>query len=296
MDIGFIGTGVMGRPMAANLAAAGHRLTVHRDTPAARDALGTTVHYTTSAAEATRDSEVVVLMLPDTPDVEKAVRDEDGVLSALRPGTLVIDMSSISPAAERKLAEEVHRAGGTHLDAPVSGGEIGARDGTLSIMVGGESGAVAKARPIFEALGSRISHIGPSGAGQVAKIANQVVVGLTIEAVAEALYLAEAAGADPAAVRGALMGGFASSRVLEVHGARMVTEEFTPGFRIRLHRKDMGLAVEAAEELGVSLPGTGLVHLLMSEAVAAGHGELDHSALRLLLDGSANRLDRESGA
>lgn len=284
MDIGFIGTGVMGRPMAANLAAAGHRLTVHRDTPAARDVLGATVRYATSAAEATRDSEVVILMLPDTPDVEAAMRDDDGVLSALRPGTLVIDMSSISAAAERELAAEVSRAGCAYLDAPVSGGEIGARDGTLSIMVGGEPDAVATARPIFAVLGARTSHIGPSGSGQVAKTANQIVVGLTIEAVAEALRLAQAAGADPVAVHEALTGGFASSRVLDVHGPRMIKQEFAPGFRISLHRKDLGLAVQAADQLGVSLPGTNLVHRLMTEAVAAGHGDLDHSALRLLLD------------
>ena len=288
MDIGFIGTGVMGRPMAANLAAAGHRLTVHRDTPAAREVLGITVRYATSAAEATRDSEIVILMLPDTPDVEEAMSGDDGVLGALRPGTLVIDMSSISPAAEREIAEKVTGAGGAYLDAPVSGGEIGAREGTLSIMVGGELEAVEKARPIFEVLGSRTSHIGPSGAGQVAKIANQIVVGLTLEAVAEALHLAEASGVDPLAVHSALMGGFASSRVLEVHGPRMIEEEFAPGFRIRLHRKDMGLAVEAANQLGVPLPGTGLVHGLMTEAVAAGHGDLDHSALRLLRDERAD--------
>lgn len=284
MDVGFIGTGVMGRPMAANLVAAGHRLTVHRDTEAARAVLGTTVRYAASAAEATRDNEIVVLMLPDTPDVEEAVCGAGGVLGSLRPGTLVIDMSSISPATERKIAEQVAAAGGAYLDAPVSGGEIGARDGTLSIMVGGDPDAVAKARPIFDALGSRTSHIGPSGAGQVAKIANQVVVGLTIEAVAEALRLAEVSGVDPLAVHSALMGGFASSRVLEVHGPRMIKEEFAPGFRIRLHRKDLRLAAEAADELGLSLPGASLVHGLLDDAVAAGLGDHDHSALRLLRD------------
>ncbi|HET6706315.1 2-hydroxy-3-oxopropionate reductase [Amycolatopsis sp.] len=288
MDIGFIGTGVMGRPMAANLAAAGHRLTVHRDTPATREVLGTTVGYATTAAEVTRDSEIVILMLPDTPDVEEAICGDDGVLSALRPGTLVIDMSSISPATEREIAEKVTGAGGAYLDAPVSGGEIGARDGTLSIMVGGDREAVEKARPIFEILGSRTSHIGPSGAGQVAKVANQVVVGLTIEAVAEALRLAEASGVDPLAVHSALMGGFASSRVLEVHGPRMIKGEFGPGFRIRLHRKDLRLAAEAADQLGVSLPGASLVHGLLDAAVAAGLGDLDHSALRLLRDERAD--------
>lgn len=281
MDIGFIGTGVMGRPMAANLAAAGHRLTVHRDTPAAREALGDTVRYAASAADATRGSEAVVLMLPDTPDVEKVMGE---VIGVLRPGTLVIDMSSISPAAERGLAEKVAGAGGAYLDAPVSGGEIGARDGTLSIMVGGAAEAVERARPIFEVLGARISHIGPSGAGQVAKIANQVVVGVTIEAVAEALHLAEASDVDPLAVHSALMGGFAASRVLEVHGLRMIKGEYEPGFRIRLHRKDLRLAAEAAEDLGTALPGASLVHGLLGTAVETGLGDHDHSALRLLRD------------
>ncbi|UGQ11409.1 NAD(P)-dependent oxidoreductase [Yinghuangia sp. ASG 101] len=282
MDIGFIGMGVMGRPMAANLVAAGHRLTVHRDTPAAREVLGTSVRYAASPAEASRDSDVVVLMLPDTPDVEAVMRDADGVLGAVRPGTLVIDMSSISPAAERQLAEEAGRFGATYLDAPVSGGEIGARDGTLSIMVGGDPDAVDRARPILEVLGSRTAHIGAVGAGQTAKIANQIVVGMTIEAVAEAMRLVEAAGVDPDAVHSALMGGFASSRVLEVHGPRMIKREFEPGFRIRLHRKDLGLATEAASRLGVSLPGASLVHGLMNAAVDAGLGDSDHSALRLV--------------
>lgn len=284
MNIGFIGMGVMGRPMAANLVAAGHALTVHRDTPAAREVLGTRVRYAKSAAEATRDSEIVVLMLPDTPDVTAVIRGEDGVLGALRPGTLVIDMSSIAPAAERELAEEIRRSGGDYLDAPVSGGEVGARDGTLSIMIGGAPEAVDRARPVLDVLGAKISHIGAVGAGQVAKIANQVVVGVTIEAVAEALRLAEAAGVDPDAVHSALMGGFASSRVLEVHGPRMIKGEFEPGFRIRLHRKDLGLAAEAAARLDVALPAASLVHQLMNAAVAAGLGDRDHSALRLVLD------------
>ncbi|GAA3392785.1 2-hydroxy-3-oxopropionate reductase [Cryptosporangium minutisporangium] len=276
----------MGRPMAANLVAAGHRLVVHRDTPAARELLGTNVRYAVSAADATRASDVVVLMLPDTPDVEVVMRGDDGVLSALQPGTLVIDMSSISPAAERELAERVGRAGGHYLDAPVSGGEIGAREGTLSIMVGGDPETVDWARPILDVLGSRVSHVGAVGAGQVAKIANQILVGVTIEAVAEALRLVEAADVDPVAVHSALMGGFASSRVLEVHGPRMIKGEFEPGFRIRLHRKDLGLAVEAATQLDVALPTASMVHQLMNAAVAAGLADRDHSALRLVLDGS----------
>lgn len=284
MDIGFIGMGVMGRPMAANLVAAGHRLTVHRDTPAAREALGASVRYAASAAEATRDADAVILMLPNTPDVEAVMRGADGVLGALRPGTLIIDMSSIAPAAEQQLADEVGQLDGSYLDAPVSGGEIGAREGTLSIMVGGDPEAVDRARPILEVLGSRISHIGAVGAGQTAKIANQIVVGMTIEAVAEALRLVEAAGVDPVAVHSALMGGFASSRVLEVHGPRMIKREFEPGFRIRLHHKDLGLATEAAQQLDVSLPGASLVHWIMHTAMEAGLGDRDHSALRLVDD------------
>ncbi|TDC98365.1 NAD(P)-dependent oxidoreductase [Actinomadura sp. 7K507] len=290
MDIGFIGLGVMGRPMAANLIAAGHRLTVYRDSAAAREVLGNEARFGRSVAEAVRDSEVVVLMLPDTPDVEAVMRGEDGVLSALRPGTLVIDMSSISPAAERELADEVAKAGGSHLDAPVSGGEVGAREGTLSIMVGGAPEAVERATPVLEVLGSRISHIGAAGAGQVAKVANQIVVGVTIEAVAEALRLAEAAGVAPDAVREALLGGFAASRVLDVHGARMIKGEFEPGFRMKLHRKDLGLAVEASARLDVPLPASALVHQLMNAAVATGLGDHDHSALRLLADGRTGGL------
>ncbi|GGV29375.1 2-hydroxy-3-oxopropionate reductase [Actinomadura cremea] len=285
MDIGFIGLGVMGRPMAANLIAAGHRLTVYRDSAAAREVLGSKARFAGSVAEVMRGSDVVILMLPDTPDVEAVMRGEDGVLAALRPGTLVIDMSSISPSAERELAAEVADAGGGYLDAPVSGGEVGAREGTLSIMVGGDRAAVARATPLFEVLGDRISHIGAAGAGQVAKVANQIVVGVTIEAVAEALRLAEAADVDPGAVRDALLGGFASSRVLEVHGRRMIEGEFAPGFRIALHRKDLGLAAEASARLDVSLPASELVHRLMNAAVAAGLGDHDHSALGLLLDG-----------
>ncbi|OLT21232.1 2-hydroxy-3-oxopropionate reductase [Actinomadura sp. CNU-125] len=285
MDIGFIGLGVMGRPMAANLIAAGHRLTVYRDSAPAREVLGGRARFAGSAAEAARDGEAVVLMLPDTPDVEAVMRGEDGVLAALRPGTLVIDMSSISPAAERGLAAEVAAAGGEYLDAPVSGGEAGAREGMLSIMVGGDRTAVERAAPIFEVLGGRVSHIGAAGAGQVAKAANQIVVGVTIEAVAEALRLAEAAGVDAGAVRDALLGGFASSRVLDVHGARMLKGEYEPGFRVALHRKDLGLAVEASARLDVSLPVSGLVHQLMNAAVAAGLGDHDHAALKLLLDG-----------
>lgn len=273
MRIGFIGLGVMGHPMASNLLAAGHELSVYRG----RTDLGT--HVCRSAKEAAERSDVVILMVPDTPDVESALFGSDGVVEGLRPGSLVIDMSSISPTATVGFAERIEKLGCDYLDAPVSGGEVGARDGTLTIMVGGRPDVFEKARPIFKTLGKNITLIGGSGAGQTAKVANQIIVGLTIEAVAEGLLFAQAAGADPAVVREALMGGFAGSRILELHGERMVNQTFDPGFRIRLHRKDLGLAVQAAAELDLALPNTAATQQWMNAAIADGDGDLDHSAL-----------------
>lgn len=273
MRIGFIGVGVMGHPMAANLIAAGHELSLYRG----RTDLD--AYVCRSAKEAAERSEVVILMVPDTPDVESALFDPDGVAEGLQPGSLVIDMSSISPTATAGFAAWIEKLGCDYLDAPVSGGEVGARDATLTIMVGGKPQAFERARPIFAALGKNITLIGGPGSGQTAKVANQIVVGLTIEAVAEALLFAQAAGADPAVVREALMGGFASSRVLELHGERMLKQTFDPGFRIRLHRKDLGLAIQAAAELDVALPNTAATQQLMNAAIADGDGDLDHSAL-----------------
>ncbi|ADB33649.1 2-hydroxy-3-oxopropionate reductase [Kribbella flavida DSM 17836] len=273
MRIGFVGLGVMGMPMAANLVAAGHELAVYRG----RD--GVDGHHCDSAADAAERSEVVILMLPDTPDVENALFGPDGVAEGIRPGSLVIDMSSISPTATRSFAERIEKLGCDYLDAPVSGGEVGAQQATLTIMVGGRPDVFERARPLFETLGKNITLIGGAGAGQTAKVANQIVVGLTIEAVAEALLFAERAGADPAVVRQALMGGFASSRILELHGERMVNRTFDPGFRIRLHRKDLMLAVQAAAELDLALPNTAATQQLMNAAIADGDGDLDHSAL-----------------
>ncbi|TCC19232.1 2-hydroxy-3-oxopropionate reductase [Kribbella sindirgiensis] len=273
MRIGFIGLGVMGRPMADNLVAAGHELSVYRG----RTDLA--AHVCTSAKEVAERSEVVILMVPDTPDVEVALFAPGGAAEGLRAGSLVIDMSSISPTATIGFAQLIEKLGCDYLDAPVSGGEVGARDGTLTIMVGGRPDVFERARPIFGVLGKNITLIGGAGAGQTAKVANQIIVGLTIEAVAEALLFAERAGADPAVVRQALMGGFASSRILEVHGERMVGETFEPGFRLRLHRKDLGLAVQAAAELDLPLPNTAATQQLMNAAIADGDGELDHSAL-----------------
>lgn len=277
MRIGFVGLGVMGRPMARNLIAAGHDLSLYRDKG---DLDG---HQCGSAAEVAERSEVVILMLPDTPDVEGALFGIDGVDESLKPGTLVIDMSSISPSATKTFAKRIEEQGCDYLDAPVSGGEVGAVQATLTVMVGGRPEAFERARPIFEVLGKNITRIGDVGAGQTAKVANQIVVGLTIEAVAEALLFAEAAGADPAVVREALMGGFASSRILELHGERMVNQTYDPGFRIRLHRKDLSLAVQAAAELNLALPNTAATQQLMNAAIADGDGDLDHSALHKAL-------------
>jgi 2-hydroxy-3-oxopropionate reductase len=273
MRIGFVGLGVMGRPMADNLIAAGHELSVYRG----RTDLEAQV--CASAKEVAERSEVVILMVPDTPDVEAALFAPGGAAEGLRPGSLVIDMSSISPTATIGFAQLIEKLACDYLDAPVSGGEVGARDGTLTIMVGGRADVFERARPIFDVLGKNVTLIGGPGAGQTAKVANQIIVGLTIEAVAEGLLFAERAGADPAVVRQALMGGFASSRVLEVHGERMVNEAFEPGFRLRLHRKDLGLAIQAAAELDLALPNTAATQQLMNAAIADGDGELDHSAL-----------------
>ncbi|MGZ0152764.1 2-hydroxy-3-oxopropionate reductase [Kribbella sp. WER1] len=273
MRVGFIGLGVMGRPMVDNLIVGGHDLSVYRGrTDVDAQVCG-------SAKDVAERSDVVILMVPDTPDVESVLFAPDGVAEGLRPGSLVIDMSSISPTATIGFAQLIEKLGCDYLDAPVSGGEVGAKDGTLTIMVGGRPEVFERARPLFDVLGKNVTLIGGAGAGQTAKVANQIIVGLTIEAVAEGLLFAERAGADPAVVRQALTGGFASSRILEVHGDRMVRETFEPGFRLRLHRKDLNLAVQAAAELDLALPNTAATQQLMNAAVADGDGELDHSAL-----------------
>jgi 2-hydroxy-3-oxopropionate reductase len=269
----------MGLPMAENLLAAGRALRVHRVKERSRSLVEAGATAAGSPAEAAAGAEVVILMLPDSPDVEGVLVGADGVLEALEPGALVIDMSSISPSVTRELARRTQQAGGRYVDAPVSGGEVGAREGTLTIFVGGEDEAIAEAMPLLEVLGGRITHMGPVGAGQATKVANQVIVGLTIQAVAEGLALAEASGIDPDAVREALDGGFATSRILELHGARMASRDFAPGFRMRLHRKDLGLALDIADELRVETPGTAAVAARMDALIDADGGELDHSAL-----------------
>jgi len=265
--------------MCGHLIAAGHTLTVHTRSrvPEAIAAAGAATAR--SAREVAAASEVVFLMLPDTPDVERVLFGEQGVAAGLKPGTLVVDMSSISPMATKDFAARIQALGGDYLDAPVSGGEVGAKAASLTIMAGGSEAAFARALPLLQAMGKNITHVGGSGDGQTTKVANQVIVALNIAAVAEALVFAAKAGADPAKVRQALMGGFASSRVLEVHGERMVKRTFNPGFRIGLHQKDLRLALEGARTLGVALPGTAQAAQLMQVCAANGLAEADHSAL-----------------
>ena len=283
--LGFIGLGIMGKPMARNLLAAGFEVTVHSRSPGPVDeVVADGASRVSSPAEVARASDVVITMLPDTPDVESVLIGEDGVLDAAAAGSIVLDMSTIDPGAAVAFATALRDAGIAMLDAPVSGGERGAIDGTLSIMVGGEADAFGRALPIFEVLGANIVHVGGSGAGQVAKACNQLVVGATIEAVAEALALAERSGVDPAKVREALLGGFAGSKILEVHGQRMLDRAFTPGFRVRLHRKDARIVTEAAREAGASTPAFAVVEEQFQRLVDEGGGDLDHAALITLLD------------
>jgi 2-hydroxy-3-oxopropionate reductase len=278
--IGFIGLGIMGRPMARNLVAAGFELTVHSRSPGPVDELVEVgAAAAVSPAEVAEASDVTITMLPDTPDVEQVISGEGGVIGGARPGSLVIDMSSIDPGPTRVMAAALAEREVAMLDAPVSGGEKGAVDAALSIMVGGDEAAFARATPVFEALGATIVHVGPSGSGQVCKACNQLVVAATIEAVAEALLLAERSGVDAARVREALLGGFAGSKILEVHGQRMIDATFDPGFRIRLHRKDARIIEEAASATGTPIPSFAVVLEQLQRAVEAGDGERDHSAL-----------------
>jgi 2-hydroxy-3-oxopropionate reductase len=256
MNVAFIGLGIMGRPMAGHLIDAGHALSLYdiAETPAELVAKGATACK--SAAEATRRSDVIILMVPDTPHVRAALFEAGGVAEALSPGKIVVDMSSISPIETKRFAAEINKLDCDYLDAPVSGGEVGAKAASLTIMVGGPQRAFERVRPLFEAMGKNITLVGGNGDGQTTKVANQIIVALTIQAVAEALLFASKAGADPAKVRQALMGGFASSRILEVHGERMIKRNFHPGFRIELHQKDLNLALASARALQISLlPG-----------------------------------------
>lgn len=288
--IAFIGLGIMGRPMAGHLQAAGHELSVVRHvSPPPEELLAGGAVECATGAEAAARSEVVITVVPDTPDVEEALFAPGGVAEGLRAGTTVIDMSSISPIATKAFAARIAERGCDYLDAPVSGGEVGAKAASLTIMVGGTDEAFARALPLFELMGANVTLVGGVGAGQTCKVANQIIVALTIEAVGEALLFAAKAGVDPARVREALMGGFAGSRILEVHGARMIERSFDPGFRMALHRKDLGLALEGARELGLSLPNAAAARELMNACAARGWDDLDHAALVKALELLAGR-------
>lgn len=280
MKVGFVGTGIMGRPMARRLQQAGHRLFIveHRTAPP-QDLLDAGAVLAGSAMELAEASDVVITMVPDTAAVEDALFRDRGVAAGLSPGKVVVDMSSISPSATKVFAERIRKLGCEYLDAPVSGGDTGAREGTLSIMVGGDRDAFARAKPLFEVLGQTVTLVGGAGAGQLCKVANQMIVGINIAAVSEALVMASKAGLDPARVRKALLGGFASSRILEVHGQRMIGRAFEPGGRIELHHKDLSLALAEAERLDVAIPMTSICRDLMSACKAKGGAAWDHSAL-----------------
>jgi 2-hydroxy-3-oxopropionate reductase len=287
MKIGFIGLGIMGRPMALNLKNAGHDLIVP-ERPSLTGEIRSAAKVVATPKAVAAESEVLVLMVPDTPDVAAVLFGPDGAAEGLRKGALVIDMSSIGPIETTEYARQVNEKGCDYLDAPVSGGEVGAKQGTLTIMVGGPDAAFARAKPLFEVLGKTITHVGPeNGTGQICKVANQIIVALNIQAVSEALVFASKAGADPAKVRAALTGGFASSRILEVHAERMINGTFTPGFKIKLHQKDLNLALSSAKSLDLSLPNTAVVQQLLSSCIAHGGAELDHSALILATEGLA---------
>ena len=275
----------MGLPMSKNLLKSGYAVTVFNRSRAAMDELlAVGAQLANSPSEVAQQSDVVLTCLPDSPDVEAVVLGENGVLSGSRPGMLYVDHSTIAPATSRKLYEALKLSGVAALDAPVSGGDIGAQQGTLSIMVGGDEAAFGRSLPILQAMGKNIIHIGDAGAGQVTKACNQIVVAMTVQAVAEALTLAKKSGVDPAKVREALLGGFAQSRVLEVHGQRMLDRTFQPGFKLNLHRKDMNIVLQTGKELNLPLLGTAQVTELMNAAIAQGKGELDNSALITLYE------------
>ncbi|MFG1299191.1 2-hydroxy-3-oxopropionate reductase [Xanthobacter sp. V3C-3] len=288
MNVGFIGLGIMGAPMAGHLIDAGHTLFVYDVVriPDELKAKGATA--CASSAEVAQKADVIITMVPDTPHVEEALFGKGGVAEGLSAGKIVVDMSSISPVATKGFAQKVNALGCDYLDAPVSGGEVGAKAASLTIMVGGPEGAFETVKPLFEKMGKNITLVGGNGDGQTTKVANQIIVALTIEAVGEALLFASKAGADPAKVRQALMGGFASSKILEVHGDRMVKRTFDPGFRIELHQKDLNLALQSAKMLGVSLPNTATCQELFNACAAHGGSKWDHSAMVKALELMAN--------
>jgi len=277
--IGFIGLGVMGRPMAGHLQAAGHDLLLLSRGTLPSDLLAAGAVACASGKDVARRADVIITMVPDTSDVDAVLFGEGGVAAGLSSGKTVIDMSSISPIETKKFAARINELECTYFDAPVSGGEVGARAASLTIMVGGPEAEFARVKPLFDVMGKNVTLVGGNGDGQTTKVANQIIVALTIEAVGEALLFASKAGADPAKVRSALMGGFAASRVLEVHGERMISRTFEPGFRIALHQKDLGIALSEARELGMSLPNTATAQELFNSCVAHGGAAWDHAAM-----------------
>jgi 2-hydroxy-3-oxopropionate reductase len=290
--VGFIGLGIMGAPMAENIAKGGHELFVHTSKPlSAGLSAGLSAHKVTSCAsfaEVARQAEIIILMVPDTPQVASVLFDDNGVAAGLTAGKAVVDMSSISPIETKAFAARINALGCDYLDAPVSGGEVGAKAASLTIMVGGAAAAFEKVKPLFELMGKNITLVGENGDGQTTKVANQIIVALNIEAVGEALLFASRMGADPAKVRQALMGGFAASRILEVHGERMINRTFAPGFRIELHQKDLNLALSSARQIGVALPNTATAQELFNACAAHGGKAWDQSALVRALEIMAN--------
>ena len=279
MKIGFIGLGIMGRPMAQNLMKGGHTLYLFSRSGVSQDLVSDKGIACQSPKEVAKNAEVIITMVPDTPHVESVLFSKDGVAEGLSAGKIVVDMSSISPIETKKFAAQINKLGCEYVDAPVSGGEVGAKNAALTIMVGGTEAAFAKVKPLFDLMGKNITLVGGNGDGQTCKVANQIIVALTIEAVGEALLFASKAGADPAKVRQALMGGFASSKILEVHGERMIKRTFNPGFRIELHQKDLNLALSGARALGLSLPNTATCQELFNACAANGGSAWDHSAM-----------------
>jgi 2-hydroxy-3-oxopropionate reductase len=288
LKLGFIGLGIMGGPMAGHLANAGHEVFINTRSKVPEALASSSAVQCASPQEVASKADIIFTMVPDTADVEKVLFGDKGVAAGLSKGKIVVDMSSISPIATKEFAQKINALGCDYLDAPVSGGELGAKNATLSIMVGGDEKIFEKVKPIFDLMGKNINLVGGNGDGQTAKVANQIIVALNIEAVAEALLFASAAGADPAKVRQALMGGFASSKILEVHGERMVKRTFDPGFRIELHQKDLNLALSSARALGVSLPNTATAQELFNSCAAHGGKAWDHSAMVRALEKLAN--------
>lgn len=286
-ELGFVGLGIMGRPMALNLMKGGHRLHLFSRSGVPEELVRAGGSACASGREVAQRAEVVFSMVPDTPDVERVLFGPNGVAAGLSAGKAFVDMSSISPIATRELAARVNALGAEYVDAPVSGGDVGARAAALTIMVGASEAAFARVRPLLELLGKNVTHVGPVGAGQTAKVANQIVVALTIEAVGEALLFAAKAGVDPAKVRQALLGGFASSRVLEVHGQRMIERDFEPGARVELHQKDLENAIQGARAMGLALPGTANAQQLFNAVKAMGGARWDHSAMVKALEALA---------